>query len=151
MQEPIMASAASMIQAPHPELSNLPGSCPPIGYPQGFYSHYPPILHRQPEGVHVCAPGNQPYFLTSVPQFQPNIHPLHGPEAHGYPPQTYYTAIFPYHHSQPQLMKPDNPSVQTPDPYPMFSVNVFPKQSLGGQSEMVHGPKNEKSGLLLDK
>jgi hypothetical protein len=153
MQEPVMASAASLVQPPHAEPSNIPGPCPPIGYPQGFYSHYPPIAPKPAES-HICAPGNQPYFLASVPQFQPHLHPIHGPESHGYPPQAYYTSIFPsvsYHHPQPQIIKPDHMSVQVPDAYPMFSVNVFPKQSVGGQNEMVHGPRNERSGLLLNK
>jgi hypothetical protein len=33
----------------------------------------------------------------------------------------------------------------------MFSVNVFPKQSVAGQNDMAHSSKNERSGLLLNK
>lgn len=155
MQGPVQtASAASMVQPTNAEHSNIPGSCPPIDYPPGFYNHYPTITAKPAESVHVCTSGAQPYFLASVPQFQPHLHPVHGPESSGYFPQAYYTAIFPsvsYHHPQPQLGKPDNPSVEVPDAYQMFSVNMFPKQSAGAQNDVVHGSKNERSGLLFNK
>jgi len=105
-QEPIQTASAtaSAIQPAHTEPSNISNSYHPFGYPEGFYmyNHYLPMPPQQAESVHVCMPVTQPYFLASVPQFQPYLHPVHVPESHAHVPQAYYTAVFPvsYHSEQ---------------------------------------------------
>ena len=105
-KEPIQkpsAAPAILPRAPHAEHSNICAFCPPFGYPEHFYNRYPPAAPPA-ESVNVCTQVAQPYFLASVPEFQPYLHPVQCPDSeYVHPPQAYYTYVFPsvsYHPGQ---------------------------------------------------
>ncbi|KAF9532396.1 hypothetical protein CPB83DRAFT_847787 [Crepidotus variabilis] len=156
------AEAASNMVPIHGE-PQYPGPYIPLGYPPGFYQ-YPPVQHPKPAEsppssasmpLYATSP-SQPYFLAPIPHVQPQMHHVTDVEAaHSYSPQGYYqaavlTPMAGYHHPHYPIPRHDNPSVHVPDQYPLYGVTVFPKQHLGGQGDMVHAPRNDRAGLVVN-
>lgn len=138
----------------------VPGQCLPMGYPQGYYGHYSPTgvptTNKPADGVQVCPPGPQPYFIGSGPHVPPHLHPIQADNDgdHGYATQSFYQHTLlppmPYHPTPYPIIRPDSTPVHVPGSYPIYPLTVYPKQTVGGQTELVHGPRNpnDRPGLV---
>lgn len=124
----------------------------PLGYPPGFYGQYSPLVSKPSDGLPLPMYSNPPYFLSSVPHVQPQIHVASEGDNNGYPAQGFYPApVFApvaYHHPQ-YVSRSDSQG-----PIPM-QYSVYPRQSLGaGQDEIQHASgsaRNEEQDRVTSK
>ncbi|KAJ3517798.1 hypothetical protein NLJ89_g280 [Agrocybe chaxingu] len=81
----------------------------------------------------------QPYFLAPVPHMQGQLHTVSEDESQGYSPEGFYqpTVITPMpYHPHYSIPRPDGEgTIQSH--YPMYST-VYPKETMGGQGEMIN-------------
>ena len=121
----------------------------PLGYPPSFYGQYSPLVSKPSDGLATLPMySNPPYFLSSVPHVQPQMHAASEGDNNGYPTQGFYPApVFTpvaYHH--PQYVSRSDGQGPIPIQYSVYSR--------AGQDEMQHASgsaRNEEQDRVSSK